>query len=423
MPQDDYYFFFSYASENHKNASKWGESGNYLDEFFEQLCKRVSDKSKPARNASQVAYHDRKRLKIGDFWDQVLIEGLQKSRVVVALLSPHYLDSESCGRELALVQRRWEEYVRTAEAPEATAHRILPLYWEDSTCCSRNRSAKIMAFFRGLQGTQEGMPGNYPVKGLSQLCRLCEYKDLESLCEVFASRIVELAEHPNLLPVLPDPGDFMELESLYSRLTRQAEGPKVASGPESANVMYLVGTRREMETVEAVEAVKYGSVREDWLPFAEAPGATVGLLTQEGANQVGVRRLNNLGSPDDLLPLIEAAKQHNSPVLLVLDHQALSLPHLVSKLKDYDSINFPHCGLVTAGGKETLHDEVVKIFPYKALTGYPNHYWTIPADRGRYVAAVVSVLRNLRGWLMRTAQPVTGLTGSSMPGLAAPPGN
>jgi hypothetical protein len=89
------------------------------------------------------------------------------------VLSRHYLASPNCGKELAFFQRRWDEFVRTAEAPNIFAHRVLPLYWEDSGRCSNGISTEIMEFFKRLQHTQEEMPGNYPIKGLSQLVPRC----------------------------------------------------------------------------------------------------------------------------------------------------------------------------------------------------------------------------------------------------------
>jgi hypothetical protein len=415
MPQDDYYFFFSYASENHKNATKWDEPGNYLDNFFDRLCKRVSDKT--ARKADEVAYRDRERIRIGDFWDKRLIEGLQKSRVVVAVLSPHYLKSENCGKELAFFQWRWDEFVRTAEAPNTFAHRILPLYWEDSSRCTTH-SPEIMRFFKKLQYTQVDMPGNYPAKGLSQLCCLeREKRTVESLCEVLAERIVELAEHPQALPLLPNPEDYINIESLYSRLTTGAQKPKVASGPSVANVMFVVGTQNEMKAENIADQANYSSCREDWQPFRDAPGATVGLLTREGANKAGVTKLHNLEPTDDLVPLIKEAEKQNSPVLLVLDRETLRLPTIALKLGDYDHVNFPHCGLVTAGGGQTSDEEMAKVFKFKAIPMYPNHIWTIPTDRKVYVDSVASVLGNLRKCLLQTAKPVTTVTRSNVPTL------
>lgn len=416
MPQDDYYFFFSYASENHKKATKYG-GGNHLDDFFNHLRTRVWDKSRPGRNDNEVAYRDRNRLKIGDFWDTRLIEGLQKSRVVVAVLSRHYLASANCGKELAFFQRRWDEFVRTVDASDIATHRILPLYWEDSGRCSNGTSAKIMGFFERLQYTQEEMPGNYPIKGLSQLCHLGLKEDVESLCEAFAERIVELAEHRQIMPPLPNPENYTNVESLYSQLTAGAQRPTVASGPTAANVMYVVGTQNEVKAENVADKANYGVGREDWHPFQDAPGATVGLLTQEGANQAGVTNLHNLEPTDDILPLIKQASNQNSPVLLVLDRQTLRIPTLASKLRDYDVVNFSHCGLVTAGGIQTTDDELAKVFKFKVIPNYPNHIWTLPPDRKRYVDSVASVLGNLRRCLLQTAKPVTAVTGSSVPSL------
>jgi len=88
-----------------------GNNGNYLDEFFDALCREVSDKA--AHLSGQVAYRDRRRLKVGDFWGPELIQGLQGSKVLLALISPHYLQSQNCGKELGFFDRRVQEFIKT----------------------------------------------------------------------------------------------------------------------------------------------------------------------------------------------------------------------------------------------------------------------------------------------------------------------
>ena len=51
-------FFFSYNSTNRDNASweRFGEKGNFLDEFYQDLCKNVSDLT-GGNNQTHCAWH------------------------------------------------------------------------------------------------------------------------------------------------------------------------------------------------------------------------------------------------------------------------------------------------------------------------------------------------------------------------------
>jgi hypothetical protein len=76
---ENYYFFFSYATENRETAKgrHYAAVRYYLDEFFEDLCNHVSEKT--GKNAQEVAYRDRERLRVADFWNEQLVDGLQRS--------------------------------------------------------------------------------------------------------------------------------------------------------------------------------------------------------------------------------------------------------------------------------------------------------------------------------------------------------
>src|ERR1700754_4550088 len=246
MP-NPYYFFFSYASANYTNA-KWesrGTCGNYLDEFFDALCREVSDIA--MLPADQVAYRDRRRLGVGDFWSQELVQGLQKSRILLALISPNYLNSHNCGKELGFFNTRIQQLIRNTGADIHQHNRILPLFWEDSEICFKNAPPGVGKFLQHYNFTQKGMPANYPAVGLSQICKLRSGTDYEQICRSIAKRIVELADSPDKLPELPGLHEFTDIESLYSELTSDSGEDLILNGPTGANLVYVVGTRSEMQ--------------------------------------------------------------------------------------------------------------------------------------------------------------------------------
>ncbi len=212
----DYQFFFSYAPENYENAS-WKlkeKSGNHLSDFFEAVCKGVSDKTGIPFN--QVGYFDRVRLSISDPWEKQLRDGLQNSRVLVAMLSPAYLKSESCGREFQFFIERFK-LLKTDISQQP--HRIVPVFWVDLYSCLKDMDQNVSKLITELQWRQEGMPKNYPSVGIVQMYRLMEIEMFVKAINCIVQRIVELAGFPPLPSAPPDQFDFKNFPSAWHQMT------------------------------------------------------------------------------------------------------------------------------------------------------------------------------------------------------------
>lgn len=425
MP-DGYSFFFSYATANHANA-KWvlrGTTGNHLDEFFDALEREVSDVAGP-RPAFEI-YRDRERIKVGEYWGLDLVAGLQKSRVLLALISPHYLESQNCGRELGFFYRRLRQFAQAAGGGAVPPARILPVFWEDVEVCFRWANSRVKEFLKAINFKQEGLPENYPAVGLSQICKLRPGTDYEKFLRTLATRIVDLVDAPEVLPELQPSGlgDFSDLKSLITELEDEAVDDVILAGPGSANVVYLVGTQAEMDAVGYARADRYGVKREEWRPFMQAPGATVELMTNEGSNQAGLTAApRHLELPPNVKALIEKARQKNSPVLLVYDPNALEVAQVVKALDGYRDVNYPEiCGLVTAGDGAVPEAMLEQVFGTKRLPGYPLHRWDVPRGRDAFVASVAEVLNGMKQQLMAVGDTVTPFASAVVPGIPVPGG-
>lgn len=411
-----HYFFFSYAGANHANAQRGRQNPqvNRLDQFYDDLCREVSDRT--GMPPDQVGYRDRNRLRIGDFWDRELVNGLQRSRVLLPLFSPHYLQSANCGRELAFFEQRLKKYNDVSGISSTTSHRILPVFWLDSQSCLKNAPSRAAALIMGCNYTQMGMPQTYPAVGLSQICKLGNEVEYEQLCQCLAGRIVELADL-DPLPELLEGESFLKIKSLY-----ESEENNFITGPSSVNVIYLVCTASEISALEKSHNDIYSDRRESWCPFASAPGATIEILTKEGANLVHLQ-INNIAAVDNLDTFVSKAEEHNSIVLFVLDRCALLHPNMASKISRLiNQEGFAHCGLVTAGGHEISDDFVESIFKYKYSSSLPYHSWRLPLTRDEYVSSVKYVLSGIIGKLASRGRIDVPLSSSLAPKLNVPSG-
>src|SRR4051812_5231295 len=139
-----YRFFFSYSSETLR------ASEGRLEEFFNALRNRVH--LKVGGDINKIAFRDKARLNIGDFWGPELVHALQESSVLVAIISPHYLESQPCGREFEFFLQRFARIQQAGGSP----HRIVPVFWVDKADCRLPPDAE--KFFKAYQLSQAGMP-------------------------------------------------------------------------------------------------------------------------------------------------------------------------------------------------------------------------------------------------------------------------
>lgn len=427
--ESNYYFFFSYARNNHSNAEQQylGKTWNYLDEFYNSLCQQVSDIAAIAKE--KVAFRDNKRLKIGNIIDNELINGLQKARVFLALISPDYLQSDYCEFELSFFHKRIQTFAEQSNDGQEPPY-ILPLFWEDSNNCFKDVPLSVKNFFKRFNFTQDEMPDKYPVVGLSQICRLDDYQSFQRICRSIAQRIVDLAISPQILPELAEIADFNQIERLYTKLKGQDEQNIICEGSAGANVVYFVGNKNEMETLEEypidaqLEEIPLDAYQEQceaWIPFPEAPDESIEHLTDEGARTAGIDKLNNIGLPENLMALLDTAKDKNSPVLIVFDRSSLLLTKFRTKISEYAERIYPNCGLVTAGGRNIHEDQFQTCFNYVFLRNFPNHFWSVPAGKEEYMSSVAQALQGIKKQLMAKGETTySGTAPKVMPGLRGP---
>ena len=410
-----YRFFFSYASETHRASvwKDWGTSGNHLEEFFEALCNHVALLT--GQQVGAVGYRDQNRLTLASFWSNELVAALQRSRVLVSIISPHYLQSENCGREIEFFRRRFE-FVKTC-GTGLQQHRIIPIFWIDSTTCRTHMSDLVNRFFFELQLREGGMPPSYPHTGLYRLYELGDQVARNALVDIVARAILRLSELPEM-PDLPGVGGFTDLPSFFVNREKQKK-QSVAVGPSGTNVVYAVGTRNEAMQYCLANIGNYDDARERWAPFADAPGATIEFATREGLNAVGQDDVNcrNLGLPPDLDDRLREARTANSPVLIVLDRSSLKAPAIRSRLSDYDDRDYPHVGVITAAGNELDEPLLMQTLPTKYGNRRPNHLWTIPDDRTSYDLGVGEVISGLRRGLQQVGSAAISQPAAQLPGI------
>lgn len=406
-----YRFFFSYARETYKASSFAGE--NCLDQFFDDLSNQVALLT--GEKIEEVSYRDTNRLRISDDWGAELIEGMQNSAVLVCVLSPHYLRSLPCGREVGLFRER---LAQLNGQPGGDKHRIVPVFWVDELRCHAAMHPHVKEFLETLQLTQRGLPEDYPRVGIMNLYGQGQRNSSFGFWKHLAERITELSELPPL-PKLAPTTNFNGLPSFFER--RESAGDeRVAVGPLGTNVVYAVATRDIAGGVPI--ATTYGEKAEEWRPFADKPNRTIGLLTQTALTDAGQcdTEYHAMNLSEGLLAKIKKAREVNSPVLIVLDQASLRFEAIKKHLADYDSYDAPHIGLVTAGGSAADEPLLKVVFATKYLHARAHHLWTAPPTSDAYERSVAGVVSALRADLQKLSQATVALRSSPMPSLTQP---
>lgn len=416
----NYSFFFSYTSADHENAKrehlKAGVHQNLLDEFFNQLTRAVSRKL--GRPQEQAAFRDSQRIGLGAIWPEQLTSSLNESNCLLAIITPDFIKSEDCGREVKFFIDRHD--MLEPNQASLRPYPIIPIYWENSTHCHRDMPHEINDLLKKIQYKNPCFPGSYPATGLCQIMATCDPAVLSAICDTLAEYVVEMFNN-HALPQHSNPASFRDLPSQFRVTVPSAccSETTVSSGVDTVQIVFAVGAKGELEAAGLSGISTYDDTAEDWQPFNDAPGATIESATLEGIKREKLKCCK-WGWPENIVDKIAEAETKKSPVLLVLDSSSLIIERIKSVMTLYDKRNFNNSALITAGGTAT-DEEMKQVLCYKFSTNHPLHLWTVPAGRNDFVDNVAQVVGNLKRKLLSMHSP--GLQPSTVPGIGGPCGN
>jgi hypothetical protein len=115
-PTDAPFFFTSYANRE--------DDQDHVAEFHEQLEHEL--RIKRGRNLTSTGFLDRHSLQLGLTWREPMVEAIRSTRLLVALITADYFESEWCRREWAVMMERAR---RAGRSPGDEPVAILPLFW------------------------------------------------------------------------------------------------------------------------------------------------------------------------------------------------------------------------------------------------------------------------------------------------------
>lgn len=340
-------FFFSYARDN---------GNSYLDQFVEDLAERVRGrlgllKSEPA------IFRDAGEIEIGQPWPDVLLAGLQTSKVMVCLYTPLYFTRPICGQEIGFFQEREKLMGDTAE------RFILPLLWIPSEDC-------IPEPLRELNFVHGDLPATYRTKGMETLTRQSSGRyrdDYDQAVDAIAKRIYALAKRIPALPSLPEGVRLKEIRNAFLPEEAVDAVPPVlaemqAKGPNAVGFVYVAGTKQELAAKN--NKLFYGDRKAaEWCPFV-SKRQMIGALAPIIA---GSRNFltTTLALDETIANRIEAIEQDNSILVLIVDTWTLHLmPKYENWMAKFDRINSLHTSVIVIWNEDDLdskqHENLLK---------------------------------------------------------------
>jgi hypothetical protein len=176
----DPHFFLSFAGDNDTDDRR-------VTTFFNDLCDDVGVASGAGRSSAATrGFLSLQSLRLGADWSDEIADALGRCRVFVALCSPSYFASASCGVEWRAFQDRLRGYERLHGKP---APALLPVCWVPM---------RMPGVASGIQYTDGDLSAPMARLGLRRMMRLSQHRDdYQDFVSRLAGLIVDVGRsHP-----------------------------------------------------------------------------------------------------------------------------------------------------------------------------------------------------------------------------------
>lgn len=169
---------------------------DYLSRFVQDVESLLRAKL-GLSSENSIVFLDARNIEFGDEWEPALQQAVCEARSILCLVSPNYLKSVWCGRELQVFLERREQLPEAT--PEESQSFVFPVFWE-----GHHRQYELPAVIRQFQYRLQDVPAEYEQRGVAFFYRT-QKKSVSRICESVADAIAE-AFRRNLSGVPPKLG-------------------------------------------------------------------------------------------------------------------------------------------------------------------------------------------------------------------------
>jgi FxsC-like protein len=296
------YFLISYPHTEHNGKRSEREPDSWVIKFYDDLCRNVEELA-AVPPGTRVGVLDRD-LWVEDDWLAGLPAALASCRVLVPLYSPHYFQSEACGKEWqAFADRPARQRAQVTQAPA-----IVPVMWMPMPSGSLHQAARTVPI-------EYGGVDSYESRGLYGIIKRTRYRaDYDEFVRGVAQRVVATAKRS---PATQWPEvDFDSLPNLFA--------PSGALESGAPRLLITVVAPQRDDLPPSRDGQYYGRAAWDWTPYRPASQQSIAQFTANFARSLGYRPYvcDLQEREDDLLSYGRAAH----PELLIIDPWAAMRP-------------------------------------------------------------------------------------------------
>jgi TIR domain len=195
-------FFISYARQNSLQLPMPpGERDRHAVRLFGDLSLHVNELVSPPTGVDP-GFIDRS-IRGGQWWEPDLLDAARTCQVFIPLISPSYVQSEWCTRELETFAAR--RVVRVAPAHVSHETAILPVIWV------RTEETLLPAKIRAIQQfSPEGLPDPrmaalYRENGIYGLLSMRQDEAYDNVVWKLAQRVAEICKSHRVVPAEVEP--------------------------------------------------------------------------------------------------------------------------------------------------------------------------------------------------------------------------
>jgi FxsC-like protein len=317
-----HYFFLSYAR---------GDDSDSVQRFYSDLSREVRERVGLPRG-TEVGFLDTHGIETGVTSSAGLVESLATCGTFVALVSPRYLRSETCGREWSVFANRMARHTAYGQDPPTA---LLPLLWLPPPA--------LPPVVEELQYSSYLLPPAYADKGLRQLIRLDRYRDqYHEFVDGLARQIIRTVESEQVPPAYPSLDLHLMPSAFHAEVPSRAPGSAPAGTPPTvqAVVRFVVAAPTQSDLASAALAPMrreprfYGPSAVDWRPYAPDLSVPVAELARDIAEEhqftASVTDVSNLPA------VMAEAGAGNQLVILLIDPWVTHLEEAGRVLSRYD---------------------------------------------------------------------------------------
>jgi len=394
-PGDDEgpYFFLSYAHTPRIDSEDHGDPNAWVFKLFRDLSADVIDLTS-IPSGRPPGFMDRE-LRPGNDWPRRITEALATCRVFLALYSPRYFSSESCGKEWYAFHKRQEDHFarRRADDSESGLRRpeaVIPVLWVPVGENELPQAARAIHFNHHLLGDL------YAQSGFSQMIKISRYEDDYRLAvRRLAEHIVRVA-HAN--PVAPaEPSEFSDLDCAFGSEERRRSNNKRLQIIVVTDDYYHLPDKPVKRVMEY-----YNPSPVRWNPYRATSVIPLAEYASDLARGMGFAP--DIVWFDQCAPALLDPGAMNDPGLMLIDPWATLNPERSRRLQQFDQLPKPWIQLMVPWNSQdsqtVLHDRALRDGLDTALhvrttqSQTPAHYTTtaIPTFEifGNVLPAVVN---------------------------------